>query len=97
MSVNLPNKTTEGEERRNPESFQSSSGIMKNVYFIIKDFKQGGVLLNTTEYSDLLGSELAFCNCTFVYCSSESKNMAIVEKSQEKQNAQKTRSMFSFL
>lgn len=56
-------------------------------YIIMKDFKQGGVLLNTTEYSDLLGSELAFCNCAFVYCSSKSKKTAIVEKSPEKQNA----------
>lgn len=63
-------------------------------YIVMKDLKQGGVLLNTTEYSDLLDSELAFCNHTFVYCSLQGKKMALVEKSQEKQNAQKTRSVF---
>lgn len=41
----------------------------------MKDFKQGGILLSTTEYSYLLDSELAFCNCPFVY-----KKMAIVKK-----------------
>lgn len=63
----------------------------------MKDLKQGGVLLHTAEYSDLLDSELAFCNCIFVCCSSQSKKMAIILKSQEKQNAQKMRSKFSFL
>lgn len=96
-SVNPPNKAIEWGERRNPETFQrlNSAMIMYILYYIVmKDLKQGGVLLNTTEYSDLLDSELAFCNHTFVYCSLQGKKMALVEKSQEKQNAQKTRSVF---
>lgn len=56
------------------------------MHILVTYLKQGAVLLNTTEYSDLHDSELASCNCSFVY-----KKMAIVKKVKKTQNAQKTR------
>lgn len=56
------------------------------MHILVTYLKQGAVLLNTTEYSDLHDSELASCNCSFVY-----KKMAIVKKVKKPQNAQKTR------